>query len=84
MHHSFSELTNMTHLFWVTLYGMTHSFIELFKPLRHDKAMIPEGACIIHWQLNGGWGRKISALVQVKGLCMRCVVKHAVIIQYTQ
>jgi len=43
----------MTHLPWVALYGMTHNFIELFKPLHHDKAVIPEGACIIHWRLNG-------------------------------
>ena len=33
----------MTHLCWVALHGMAHSFIELRKPLRHDKAVIHEG-----------------------------------------
>ena len=33
----------MTHLSWVALHSMTHSFIELHKPLRHDKAVIHEG-----------------------------------------
>ncbi|KAF7249117.1 NADPH:adrenodoxin oxidoreductase, mitochondrial [Varanus komodoensis] len=28
---------------WVALHGMAHSFIELRKPLRHDKAVIHEG-----------------------------------------
>ena len=30
-------------LSWVTLLGMAHSFIELCKPLRHNKAVICEG-----------------------------------------
>ena len=29
-----------THPSWVTLHGMAHSFTELHKPLRHDKAVI--------------------------------------------
>ena len=37
------ELSTMTHPSWVALYGMAHSFIELCKPLRHDKAVIQEG-----------------------------------------
>ena len=28
---------------WVALHGMVHSFIELYKPLGHDKAVIYEG-----------------------------------------
>ena len=41
--HVLSELSAMTHLSWVALHSMTHSFIELHKPLRHDKAVIHEG-----------------------------------------
>ena len=41
--HILSELSAMTHLSWVALHSMTHSFIELHKPLRHDKAVIHEG-----------------------------------------
>ena len=40
--HVLSELS-MTHLSWVALHGMTDSFIELHKPLHHDKAIIHEG-----------------------------------------
>ena len=35
--------STMTHPSWVALYGMAHSFIELHKPLCHDKAVIHEG-----------------------------------------
>ena len=38
--HVLSELSTMTHLSWVTLHGMAHRFIELCKPLHHDKAVI--------------------------------------------
>ena len=41
--HILSELSAMTRLSWVALHSMTHSFIELHKPLRHDKAVIHEG-----------------------------------------
>ena len=37
-----SELFPMTHLSWVTLHQLVHSFIELPKPLCHDKAVIHE------------------------------------------
>ena len=40
--HILSWIT-MTHTSWVALHGMAHSFIELRKPLRHDKAVIHEG-----------------------------------------
>ena len=38
-----SELSTMTHWSWVVLHSMAHSFIELCKPLHHDKAVIHEG-----------------------------------------
>ena len=38
-----SELSAMTHPSWVALYGKAYSFIELHKPLDHDKAVICEG-----------------------------------------
>ena len=41
--HILSELSTMTHLSWVALHGMAHSFIELCKPLHHDKAVIRGG-----------------------------------------
>ena len=41
--HIFSEFSTMTHLSWVALHGMVHSFTELCKPLHHDKAVIHEG-----------------------------------------
>ena len=43
MHHVFSKLFIMTHLFWVALQSMLHSFIELCKPLHQDKVAIHEG-----------------------------------------
>ena len=41
--HILSELSAMTRLSLVALHSLTHSFIELHKPLRHDKAVIHEG-----------------------------------------
>ena len=38
-----SELFTLTHLSWVALHSMAHSFIELHKPLCHDKVVIHEG-----------------------------------------
>ena len=32
----------MTHQAWVALHDMAHSFIELHKPLHHDKVAIHE------------------------------------------
>ena len=43
MDHILSELSTMTHLSWVALQGMGHSFIELHKSLLHIKAVIHEG-----------------------------------------
>ena len=42
--HILSVLFTVTYLSWVVLHGMAHSFVELHKPLRHDKAVIHEGA----------------------------------------
>ena len=38
-----SELSTMIHPSWVALHSMAHSFVELHKPLGHDKAVICEG-----------------------------------------
>ena len=38
--HVLSELFTMTRPSWVALHRMAHSFIELSKPLCHDKTMI--------------------------------------------
>ena len=38
-----SELFTVTRLSWVALHIMVHSFIELPKPLCHDKTVIHEG-----------------------------------------
>ena len=35
MDHILSELSTMTHLFWVALHGMAHSFTELDKAVIH-------------------------------------------------
>ena len=40
--HVLSELSTMTCLSWVALHGMAHSFIELCKPLCHDREVIHE------------------------------------------
>ena len=45
-HHVLSELFTMTNP--SALHGMAHTFIELCKPLRHDKAVIHEGAVPKH------------------------------------
>ena len=41
--HVLLEYSAVTHLSWVTLHGMAHSFIELRRPLRYDKTVIHEG-----------------------------------------
>ena len=44
--HILPKLFIITHLSWVALQGMSHSFIELQKPHYHDKTMIHEGALL--------------------------------------
>ena len=46
MDHVLSELSTMTCPSWVALHSMAHSFTELHRPLRHNKAMIHEGESI--------------------------------------
>ena len=45
--HVVSELFIMTPLSQVPLHSMVHSFIELCKPLLHNKAIIHEGGVIV-------------------------------------
>ena len=55
----FPELFTVACLSWVTLHGMTHSFLELCKPLCHNKAVIHLGVSFaslsictyIYWSL---------------------------------
>ena len=42
-HYVLSELSSVTCLSWVALHSMARSFIELCKPLLHDRGMIHEG-----------------------------------------
>ena len=42
-----SELSTVIHPSWVVLQGMVRSFIELYKPLHHDKAVIHEGEAFL-------------------------------------
>ena len=37
---------------WVALHGIAHSFSELLKPLRHDKAAIHEGDYLTYLALK--------------------------------
>ena len=41
--HILSALSVVTYQPWVALHGMAHSFIELCKPLHHNKAVNHEG-----------------------------------------
>ena len=41
--HVLSELFTMTPPSWAALHGVTHSFIELCKPVHYNKVMIQEG-----------------------------------------
>ena len=40
MYHVLSELSTMTHLSWVALHSMAHSFIELDKAVVHVISLI--------------------------------------------
>ena len=54
----------MTHLSWVALKGMAHSFTESFQPLCHDKAVIHTGALgsITVNKASGGDGIPVELL----------------------
>ena len=45
--HVSSELSGMACPSWVALHGVTHRFIELYRPLGRDKAVIREGGITI-------------------------------------
>ena len=51
--HVLSTLSAMTHLSWVALHGMAHSFNELCKPLFYDKAVICEGESPWYFSVTG-------------------------------
>ena len=40
--HFLSEFFSITHPSWVNWHGKAHKFIELYKPLHHDKAVVHE------------------------------------------
>ena len=50
----FSELFTMTYPSWVALHSMAHSFIELHKPLHHNKAVIDEVEILYALENNNG------------------------------
>ena len=50
--HVLSELSTMTCPSWMALHCMAHSFIEIHKPLCHEKAVIHEGDGWHQW-ING-------------------------------
>ena len=43
VNHVLLELSTFACPSWVALQGMAHGFIELHKPLHHEKAVIHEG-----------------------------------------
>ena len=67
--HILSERSTVTHLSWVALHSMAHSFIELCKPVRHDKAVIHEGVLLhIHTKTRGtqrNFGRLLICLTLI-------------------
>ena len=46
--HVLSELSAVTYPSWVALCTMAYSFIELYKPLLHNKAVTHEGESVSH------------------------------------
>ena len=57
--HILSELSIMIHPSLVVLHSMVHSFIELCKPLHHDKAVIHDGVDILECEVK--WALESSA-----------------------
>ena len=57
MDHVLSELSTMTHLFWVALHCMTHSFIELGKVLIYVINLVSLlWLWFSFWSAPDGWG----------------------------
>ena len=50
--HVLSEPSTMTRQSWVALHSMADHFIELHKPLCHDKAVIHEGENQLYFNLK--------------------------------
>ena len=50
--HVLSEPSTMIYRSWVALHGMAHSFIEICKPLQHDKTVIHKAAYVTHSGIN--------------------------------
>ena len=66
--HILYEPFTITHPSWVALHGMSHSCIELCKPLCHDKAVIHEGEPF-RYNLNQiSYDYKVQVLNSLKGL----------------
>ena len=53
--HVLSQFFTMTCLSWVALHGMAHIFIELCKPLHHDKVVIHERDPLGLWSIRVVW-----------------------------
>ena len=62
--HVSSELFAITYPSWVDLHSMAHSFIELCKPLHHNKAVIQEGDTQCYKFSNH---KNLSCLCSIKG-----------------
>ena len=81
--HFFSELSTMTHLSWVALHGMTHSFIELDKescwgfsfPLDVGYLLIDTPVPINFFQINNTI-RKISFWILLVSILL--VLEHLI------
>ena len=64
MDHVATELFTIIHPSWVDLHSMAHSFIELCKPLHHNKAVIQEGDTQCYKFSNH---KNLSCLCSIKG-----------------
>ena len=80
--HVLSEFSTVTLPSWVALHGMVHSFIELCKPLQHDKAVIHDRCvcvcvcvCVSHLlcPFLCGWAFR---LLPCLGSCKQCCSEH--------
>ena len=69
MDHILPELFTITHPIWVALHNMAHSFIELCKPLHHDKAMI-------HARSNQSVLKEINSEYSLEGLILMLRIQY--------
>ena len=61
--HVLSELSTMTHWYWVALHSMAHSFIELYKAVVHMIILLV--FLIVVFILSALWWRKIRGLCKL-------------------